>query len=65
VVQPLAITRPQREQKPVRRLIEECNLSYALSCAEEIHCSGEPSTYTEAMISADHEKWIVAMQEEM
>jgi len=65
VVQPMAVSRPQRIRKPVKRLIEECNVSYALSCAEEIGCSAEPSTYTEATISADREKWIAAIQEEM
>jgi hypothetical protein len=49
----------------VRRLIEECNMSFALSCAEEVDCSVEPSTYTEVDVSGDREKWVVAMQEEM
>jgi hypothetical protein len=49
----------------MRRLIEECNMSFTLSCAEEVDCSAEPSTYTEAIISGDREKWVVAMQEEM
>ncbi|WVZ92733.1 hypothetical protein U9M48_038777 [Paspalum notatum var. saurae] len=38
---------------------------FALSCAKEIDCCAEPSTYTEAMISGDREKWMFAMQEEM
>jgi hypothetical protein len=63
--QPMEIDRPTRVRKPVRRLIEECNVSFAFSCAEEIDCSAEPSTYTEAMISGDREKWMFAMQEEM
>ncbi|WVZ79960.1 hypothetical protein U9M48_027482, partial [Paspalum notatum var. saurae] len=63
--QPMAVDRPARVRKPVRRLIEECNVSFALSCAEEIDCGAEPSTYTEAMISGDREKWMFAMQEEM
>jgi hypothetical protein len=63
--QPMAVDRPVRVQKPVRRLIEECNMSFALSCADEVNCSVEPSTYTEAVVSGDREKWEVAMQEEM
>jgi hypothetical protein len=63
--QPMAVDRPVRVQKPMRRLIEECNMSFALSCAEEVDCSAEPSTYTEAIVSGDREKWEVAMQEEM
>ncbi|WVZ69502.1 hypothetical protein U9M48_018276 [Paspalum notatum var. saurae] len=63
--QPMAVDRPARVRKPVRRLIEECNVGFALSCAEEIDCCAEPSTYTEAMISGDREKWMFAMQEEM
>jgi hypothetical protein len=49
----------------VRRLIEECSISFALSCAEEVDCSAELSTYTEAMVFGDREKWMFAMQEEM
>jgi hypothetical protein len=49
----------------MRRLIEECNMSFTLSCAEEVDCSAEPSTYTKAVVSGDREKWVVAMQEEM
>jgi hypothetical protein len=49
----------------VRRLIEECSISFALSCVEEVDCSAELSTYTEAMVFGDREKWMFAMQEEM
>jgi hypothetical protein len=42
----------------VRRLIEECNINFALSCAEEIDYSAEPSTYTEVIVSGDREKWV-------
>jgi hypothetical protein len=63
--QPMAVDRPVRVQKPVRRLIEECNINFSLSYEVEVHCSVEPSTYTEAMVSGDCEKWMVAMQEEM
>jgi hypothetical protein len=61
----MAVDRPVRVRKPVRRLIEECNMSFALSCAEEVDYSVEPSTYTKAVVSGDREKWVVAMQEEM
>jgi hypothetical protein len=40
-------------------------MSFALSCTEEVDCSAEPSTYTEAIVSGDREKWVVDMQEEM
>jgi hypothetical protein len=41
----MVVDRPIRVQKSVRRLIEECNMSFALSCAEEVDCSVEPSTH--------------------
>jgi hypothetical protein len=63
--QPMIVDRHVRVRKPVRRLIEECNISFALSCVEVVDCSAEPSTYTEAIVFDDREKWIVAMQEEM
>ncbi|WVZ52997.1 hypothetical protein U9M48_003991 [Paspalum notatum var. saurae] len=64
--QPMAVDRPARVRKSVRRLIEECNVGFALSCALEIDCFVlEPSTYTEAIIFGDREKWMFAMQEEM
>jgi hypothetical protein len=62
IVQP---TQPMVVYRPVRRLIEECNMSLALSCAEEVDCSVEPSTYTKAVVSDDHEKWVAAIQEEI
>jgi hypothetical protein len=46
-------------------LIEECNTAFALSCAEDIDCSVDPSTYNEAMVSNDRDKWVFAMQEQM
>jgi hypothetical protein len=63
--QPMAVDRSVRIQKPVRRLIEGCNINFALSCAKEVDCSVELPTYTEAIIFGDREKWVVAMQEEM
>jgi hypothetical protein len=49
----------------VRRLIEECNTSFTLSCTEDVDCSAKMSTYIEAIVSGDREKRVVAMQEEM
>jgi hypothetical protein len=63
--QPMTVNRHVRVRKPVRGLIKECNMSFALSCAKEVDCSVEPSTYTEAIVSGNREKWVVAMQEEM
>jgi hypothetical protein len=45
-------------------LIEECNVAYALSVAEEIE-GAEPSNYSEAIISADGNNWMAAMHDEM
>jgi hypothetical protein len=62
---PMVVDRPIRVRKPVRRLIRECNISFALSCVEEVDCSVEPSIYTEAMVFGDRDNWMFAMQEEM
>jgi hypothetical protein len=45
-------------------LIEECNVAYALSVAEEIE-GAEPSNYSEAIIYADGNNWMTAMHDEM
>jgi hypothetical protein len=45
-------------------LIEECNVAYALSVAEEIE-GAEPSNYSEAIISADGNNWMDAMHDKM
>jgi hypothetical protein len=63
--QPMVVNRPVRVWKLVRRLIEECNMNFALSYAKEVDCSVEPSTYTEDIVSGDRGNWVVAMQEEM
>ena len=70
VVQPsqqhsIAANRTRRAPKPVKRLIEECNVAYTLSVAEEIEGVAEPSNYSEAIISADCNNWLTAMQDEM
>jgi hypothetical protein len=47
------------------RLIEECNVAFALSVVEEVDNAHEPLNYSEAILSADSEKWMGAMHEEM
>jgi hypothetical protein len=46
-------------------LIEECNVAFALSIVEEVDNVDEPLNYSEAILSANREKWICAMHEEM
>jgi hypothetical protein len=46
-------------------LIEDCNVAFALSVAEEVDSAHEPLNYSEAILSADSEKWMSAMHEEM
>jgi hypothetical protein len=54
--QPMAVNRPIRVQKPMRRLIEECNMSFALRCAKEVDCRVGLSAYTEAIVFGDRWK---------
>ena len=61
----IAVDRARRAPKPVKRLIEECNVAYALSVAKEIEGVAEPSNYSEAITSADCSNWLTAMQDEM
>ena len=61
----IAADRPKRQPKPVKRYIEECNVAYAMSVAEEIEGNSEPSNYSEANTSADRNNWMTAMQDEM
>ena len=67
VVQPpqhsIATDRARRAPKPRKRLIEECNVAYALSVVEEIE-GAEPSNYSEAIISADDNNWMTTMQDD-
>jgi hypothetical protein len=60
----IANDRPRRGPKPRKRLIEECNVAYALSVAEEIE-SAEPSNYSEAIISTDDNNWMATMHDEV
>ena len=41
----IAVDRARRAPKPSKRLIEECNVTYALSVAEEIEGIVEPSIF--------------------
>ena len=59
----IARDRPRREIRPPQRYTNL--VAYALSVAQETGGDGEPSTYTEAVSSADTDKWMVAMNEEM
>ena len=59
----IARDRPRREIRRPQRYINVA--SYALSVAQETGGDGEPSTYLEAIQSADSDKWVVAMNEEM
>ncbi len=54
----LASDRVRRGINKPDRLIEECNIvSFALSVAEEIEGNSESSSYSEAIISGDSNKW--------
>nr|AAM08562.1 Putative retroelement [Oryza sativa Japonica Group]AAM10749.1 Putative retroelement [Oryza sativa Japonica Group] len=62
----IAKDKPKRNIKPPRRYIEEANIvAYALSVAEEIEGNVEPSTYSDAIVSDDCNRWITAMHDEM
>jgi hypothetical protein len=61
----VVVGRAKRDIRPPKRLIEEGNIAFSLSCAVDVDCCTEPSTYNEAMVSNDRDKWVFAMQEEM
>ena len=65
VPQSLAQGRTRRQIVRPQRLIEECNVAFALAVAEEVDNAQEPLNYSEAILSADSEKWMGAMHEEM
>jgi hypothetical protein len=46
-------------------LIEECNIAFGLSFAEEIETAHKPLNYSEAILSPNSKKWMGAMREEM
>jgi hypothetical protein len=49
----IAADRARTKPKPVKRYIEECNVAYAMSVAEEIEGNSEPSNYSKAITYAD------------
>jgi hypothetical protein len=49
----IAAGRAKRQPKPLKRLIEECNVAYATSVTEEIEGDSKPSNYSEATTSTD------------
>nr|CAD40363.2 OSJNBa0093P23.9 [Oryza sativa Japonica Group] len=62
----IAKDKPKRNTKPPQRYIEEANIvAYALSVTEEIEGNAEPSTYSEAIVSDDCNRWITTMHDEM
>ena len=62
----IAHDRPRRTiNKPVRFVEEATMVAFALSVAEEIEGSAEPSTYSEAIVSSNSNLWVTAMNEEM
>jgi hypothetical protein len=67
VNQPQSLAKGQTRRKIVRRvrLIEECNVTFTLSVAEEVDSAHEPLNYSEAILSTNSEKWMGAMHEEM
>ena len=48
-----------------KKLIQKCNVAFALVLAEEVDNVQEPLNYLEAILSTDSEKWIGVMHEEM
>ena len=51
--------------KPPKKYGEADLVVYALSVADNIESSKEPSTYEEAVSCSDSNKWMIGMQEEM
>ena len=66
-VQQYSISRDReiRTIKPPQKKGEAGPVAYALSVADNIESSEEPSTYEEAINYNDLGKWMIAMQEEM
>jgi hypothetical protein len=46
-------------------LIEECNIAFTLTVAEEVDSAHEPLNHSKAILSTDSKKWMGAMHEEM
>ena len=53
-----------RTIKPPQKYVEADLVAYAMSVADNIESSEEPSTYEVAVICSDSGKWMLAMQEE-
>ena len=51
--------------KPPRKYGEDDLVAYALSVADNIESSEEPSTYEEAISSSDSGKWMISMKKEI
>jgi hypothetical protein len=63
-----SIARDRERRQIVRpaRYIEEADIvAYALNVAEEMECTVEPTSYSEAMKLDDADEWMSAMQAEM
>ena len=67
LVQQYSIDRDKERRtiKPPHKYGEADLIAYALSVADNIESSEEPSTYEEAISCSDSGKWMIAMQEEM
>jgi hypothetical protein len=63
--QSLVEGRARRKIVRPRRLIQECNVAFALAIVEEVDNVQEPLNYSKVILSTDSEKWIGAMHEEM
>jgi hypothetical protein len=61
--QSLGEGRARRQIVRPQRLIQECNVAFALAIAEEVDKVQEPLNYSEAILSTDSEKWMGAMHE--
>jgi hypothetical protein len=57
--------RTRRQIVQLVRPIEECNVAFALSVAEEVDSVHESLNNSEAILSADSKKWMSAIHEEM
>jgi hypothetical protein len=63
--QSLAKGRARRSIVRPQRLIQECNVAFALAVAEEVDNVLESLNYSEAILSTDSENWMGAIDEEM
>ena len=61
----IARDRERRTIKPPQKYGEVDLVAYALSVADNIKSSEEPSTYEEVISCSDSGKWMIALQKEM